>query len=318
MVVSTDELLGLQAVAALEGEPQGGPEEPAATAHRVMTTALEARLREAGLPWGPTPELVAEQQRTRRHDWLTSKARPPRPGDRLDRVADDRRTLSSVGGRFASVSENEQVRLALFVALGVAAAVVLVGGYAGKWRWTGFSSNNQLWDWLHLLLLPVAIGTVPLWLRYSQHMSRTRKNTLAALVVAFVGFVIAGYLFPIKWTGFAGNTLWDWLTLIILPVALVTIRAWPASPRDLRRGHLLVLSTLGVAWVVTLVGGYAEPWKWTGYPANTLWDWLQLLLAPLVVSTVVVPAAVRWVSGDAARRAHQPEAERAQPTTIQR
>lgn len=308
MLVSTDELLGLQALTALERKRQGDREDLAETARTVMRRGLEARLGAAGLPWGPTPELVAEHQRTRGRDG---------PEVVSNHVADERRTLPAVGGRLRAVSESDRLRLALFGALGVATVVVLVGGYVEKWGWTGFASNDQLWDWLHLLLLPVAFGTVPLWLRYSQHMSRTRKGTLAGLVVAFVGFVIAGYVVPIKWTGFRGNTLWDWLTLVILPVALVTIRAWPASPRDLRSRHLVALSVLGVIWAVTLVGGYTEPWKWTGYPGNTLWDWLQLLLAPLVITTVIVPAAVRWVSGDPARRAHQVEQEHAQASTAQ-
>ena len=36
---------------------------------------------------------------------------------------------------------------------------------------------------------------------------------------------------------------------------------------------------------------------------NQLWDWLNLLLAPLVVPTILLPALLKWVSGNAARRA---------------
>jgi hypothetical protein len=75
-----------------------------------------------------------------------------------------------------------------------------------------------------------------------------------------------------------------------------------------------VVGVLLVAWVVTLIGGYTASWHWTGYQGNTLWDWLQLLLAPLVIATVVVPATVRWVSGDAQRKAEELEAQRERAT----
>jgi hypothetical protein len=101
------------------------------------------------------------------------------------------------------------------------------------------------------------------------------------------------------------------MTLIILPVTVITIRAWPGSPREIRRIHVVVVATLGTAWLVTLIGGYDATWRWTGYPGNTLWDWLQLLLAPLVFATILVPAATRWLSGDAARLAAAAELDKA-------
>ena len=73
--------------------------------------------------------------------------------------------------------------MGIAVAAVVSLVVLLIGGYGAGWAWTGFQTN-QLWDWLHLLLLPVAFGLLPVWLRYSEHMSRTRKLTLAASVAA--------------------------------------------------------------------------------------------------------------------------------------
>jgi hypothetical protein len=32
------------------------------------------------------------------------------------------------------------------------------------------------------------------------------------------------------------------------------------------------------------------PWSWTGFSGNTLWDWLHLLLLPLLIPAVVAPA----------------------------
>jgi hypothetical protein len=81
------------------------------------------------------------------------------------------------------------------------------------------------------------------------------------------------------------------------------VRVWPSTARELGRWHVVFLGLLGTALAVTLIGGYAGNWGWTGYPGNTLWDWLQLVLGPVVIATLVIPAAVRWMSGDAERRA---------------
>jgi hypothetical protein len=37
-------------------------------------------------------------------------------------------------------------------------------------------------------------------------------------------------------------------------------------------------------------------WKWTGFRGNTLWDWLHLLLLPLLLPMIVVPALTRRAS----------------------
>ena len=58
-----------------------------------------------------------------------------------------------------------------------------------------------------------------------------------------------------------------------------------------------------VGWIVTVIGGYVLRWSWTGYAGNTLWDWLTLLLLPLVFPTILLPALLRWISGNAAARA---------------
>ena len=206
-----------------------------------------------------------------------------------------------------SIFEDERVRTPVLVCTAAVLLILLVGGYGAKWEWTGFAGNRQLWDWMHLLLLPVALGTFPLWLQYSEHMSRTRKLTFVLAIVAFMIFVLAGYLAPLGWTGFQGNTLWDWITLILLPVALVTVRVWPTSGRQVTRSHRLAFGVLGAAWLATIIGGYGANWTWTGYQGNSLWDWLQLLLAPVAVSTVVIPFAIRWASGDVARVAQERE-----------
>ena len=47
----------------------------------------------------------------------------------------------------------------------------------------------------------------------------------------------------------------------------------------------------GAALAVVAVGGFGFDWSWTGFPGNTLWDWLELCLVPFVV-----PAVVTWLS----------------------
>ena len=49
----------------------------------------------------------------------------------------------------------------------VALAVVVWGGYGHHWPWTGINGGTAtLWDWLHLLLLPLAAAILPIWFRH--------------------------------------------------------------------------------------------------------------------------------------------------------
>ncbi len=51
------------------------------------------------------------------------------------------------------------------------------------------------------------------------------------------------------------------------------------------RGQLLWVSGIAaLAFVITVVCGYLFGWKWTGLPERTLWDWLSLLIVPLVLA----------------------------------
>ena len=206
---------------------------------------------------------------------------------------------------------------ALCAALGVALIVWLVGGYALHWSWTGLTTNNQLWDWMQLLLLPVALATFPLWLRFSRYMSPARRRALGSVVLVFAVFVLIGYVNPLTWTGFRGQTLWSWLTLIILPVSIVTVRVWPQSGRDLHRRHVAAATVLCAALVATIIGGYWGGWSWTGYQGNTLWDWLVLVLAPVAVTTILVPALVRLLTGAASERAERDREQAARERALQ-
>lgn len=282
ITLEPDELLGLHALVEM-GRVAGGEAAAvadAATAKSVFDDGLAAKLTVLGLPWAPSPEEVRA---------------------RAAKVAEARASSKVV----RTLARNERLRTYGLAVLVTGALVALFGGYAGGWKWTGFPANNQLWDWLNLLLLPVVIGTIPIWLLHAERMSRARRRSYGIFVLAFAGFVVAGYLVPLNWTGFRGNTLWNWFLLIVLPVTIVVAGVWPRTGRALRTHHKVVIALLAVGWVATLLGGYVWSWSWTGYQGNTLWDWLQLLLLPLVFPTILLPAALKWVSGNAAQLADQ-------------
>ena len=142
-----------------------------------MRRALADKLEDAGLPWAPSAEAVKQR--------AAGAAEPATAVRRL--------------------MGNSKMRKDAAYALAAAVLVALWGGYAQGWKWTGFRANGQLWDWLNLLLLPVIIGTIPLWIQHRDYISRSRRVTYAVVIVAWTGFVIAGYLVPLKWTGFAAR-----------------------------------------------------------------------------------------------------------------
>lgn len=119
------------------------------------------------------------------------------------------------------------------VSLGAAAfLVVIVAGYGLGWSWTGFRANDTLWDWLNLVLLPVALALTPLWF-VSRHRHRRDWSLAGAVVVAgFVVVLVGGYALGWRWTGFQGNTLWDWLKLFLVPFAVPVLIAGVSSKRD--------------------------------------------------------------------------------------
>ena len=177
------------------------------------------------------------------------------------------------------------------VALGVAVvAAVLWGGYGHRWPWTGINGRTAtLWDWLHLLLLPVAFGMLPVLLSEHTRMRREHRWAGAVLLVVFAVFVIAGYGIPWAWTGFSGNRLWDWLELLALPLAVTLVPLMDGIRRSWTPVHSLVAGVGVAGFVAIVIGGYTGDWTWTGFRGNTLWDWLHLLLLPLLLPTVIVP-----------------------------
>src|SRR3954452_22807945 len=185
------------------------------------------------------------------------------------------------------------------VAALVASAVFLWGGYVEGWAWTGLSSPVTLWDWLEGLALPVTVGLLPLMLRHRDHLGRRHRVAALASFLAFAALVLAGYAVPLAWTGFTGNTLWDWLSLALLPVVIATSTLWRPPPRWAARHVGLLLGGVTLA-VVVVAAGYLVPWAWTGFTGNTAWDWIQLLLLPVLLPIFVMPrllrAAEEWMA----------------------
>ena len=204
-----------------------------------------------------------------------------------------------------------QRRWQLAITAGVAVFVVtLVGGYSGDWTWTGYSDNDTLWEWLKLLLLPVILATAPIWLTRGSEVRKDRRFIVAALAFAFLVLIIVGYAANLRWTGFPGNKLWDWFVVIMLPLSIGAVRAWRKLGRDLGPRQIFAIAASVAVFAVFVVGGYALHWDWTGFQGNTLWDWIQLLLAPILFGIVVVPAAAAWMSAELERHEERVEERR--------
>lgn len=170
-------------------------------------------------------------------------------------------------------------------------AVVLWGGYGHHWPWTGINGRTAtLWDWLHLLLLPIAFGLLPLLLSREWRLRPEHRIIGGAAIAALVVLVVAGYVIPWGWTGFEGNKLWDWLELLALPLAVALTPILPGLRLDWDKRHSVVALACLAVFAAIVVGGYVGNWAWTGFHGNTLWDWLHLLLLPLLLPTVIVPA----------------------------
>ncbi len=172
-------------------------------------------------------------------------------------------------------------------------AVVLWGGYSHHWPWTGINGQTAtLWDWLHLLLLPLAVAVLPIWLARDAKLDPVIKRVAIVCALVFAGIVLAGYLVPWAWTGFTGNSLWDWLNLVALPVA-VALTPLAIEIREAWTGrHTSVAVIAAAVFGLLVLAGYLVPWSWTGFTGNTLWDWLHLLLLPLLIPIVLVPTLV--------------------------
>ena len=112
----------------------------------------------------------------------------------------------------------------------------------------------------------------------------------------------------LTWTGFPGNTFWDWLELLALPLVVAFLPLWFETHRRLEGRWRAALSLVLTAFVIIVVGGYRLDWTWTGFAGNTVRDWLQLLVVPFVLpATLAWFAARRGASADEAAPAGAPQ-----------
>src|SRR6185437_5946367 len=77
--------------------------------------------------------------------------------------------------------------------------------------------------------------------------------------------------------------------LVLLPlVVAITSSWWGRSWRPARR-HVVAAATGLAAFGVLVIAGYLVPIQWTGFTCNTMWDWVKLLIMPVVVPLVLAP-----------------------------
>ncbi len=122
----------------------------------------------------------------------------------------------------------------------------------------------------------------------------TWKRVLVASVVILVILEIGTYAFNWTWTGFKNNdTVWDYLQLLLLPITLAIVPIWFMAEEAQQRVWLSQLKwvlLISVALLVVLfVGTYQFNWIWTGFRDHgRVWDWLSLLLVPLIVAVLPI------------------------------
>jgi hypothetical protein len=196
--------------------------------------------------------------------------------------------MSGVAAKGPGGEGHDNFVLALIVAVVLFIGCLAVIGV--NWPWTGFKGNETLWDWLSLLVTPLAIATLPVRIAVPDHMLvRYWRRAGAVLVVVTAILIVGGYGLGWTWTGFAGQELWDWLHLLLLPAVLVFLPDWYSKGAPISRVGGIVAVVLLAAFVLVIIGGYGEHWAWTGFEGNTFHDWLDLLIAPFLL-----PAACRW------------------------
>lgn len=196
-----------------------------------------------------------------------------------------------VGGGGGSQTQHVSRPMPRFTlpALVVGFVLIVAAGYAFKWRWTGFNKDDQLWDLMHVVLLPVVLATLPVWYHTRERWMIGWRWVLGGVVVAFIVLVIGGYTLGWTWTGFPGNTFWDWLELLALPVVVALLPLWFETHTTMAREWRLVAAAVLVGFVVVVIGGYRLHWAWTGFEGNTFRDWLSLLIVPFLL-----PASLAW------------------------
>src|SRR4051812_36622099 len=118
-----------------------------------------------------------------------------------------------------------------------------------------------------------------------ERVARTGRLFVATTsVLAAAVLVLATYGRTWSWSGFQGNeNVWEWLQLLAQPIAIITLLVQLVSPLEAKR-WLLVFGVFMTALAVLMVGGYAAHWQWTGFGEYRMWDWLHLLVLPVMLA----------------------------------
>lgn len=132
----------------------------------------------------------------------------------------------------------KRVLLAAIVIL----ALLEIGTYAFNWTWTGFKNNDTLWDYLQLLLLPIALAAVPIWFMAEESQQRIwlaqLRWALVVVLVIFAVLFVGSYAFNWQWTGFQDHgRVWDWLSLLLVPVIVAVLPIWYSIRMSQRRSQ---------------------------------------------------------------------------------
>ena len=173
-------------------------------------------------------------------------------------------------------------RLFLVVSLVVLLATTLLATYGRTWSWTGFKGNENVWQWLSLLLQPVALGIVLIQLLAPPDPRRFAAGLFLVFGVLAV-LMVGGYALGWTWTGFGEYRLWDWLQLLVLPLVVILMPLWMRAGARVSTPVAWTLAAIVGSLVVSFVGGYVFRWDWTGCVGKTFRDWLNLLITPFAV-----------------------------------
>jgi hypothetical protein len=190
-------------------------------------------------------------------------------------------------------------RLMLAGVLSAAGLIAVLAVFGVNWSWTGFRGHDTLWSWMSLLAFPLAIAWLPIRIAMAgRPLARSWRVTWLALTATLALLIVDGYGFGWAWTGFPGETLWDWLHLLLFPAVLVFLPDWFQKGAPVGRAGTIAAAILLPAFVLVVLGGYYGRWSWTGFTGNTFRDWLSLMIAPFLL-----PAACRWFHIHWAQRA---------------
>jgi hypothetical protein len=178
-------------------------------------------------------------------------------------------------GSALSHSRTALVRHSVVAAPLVAALVIIVvGGYGRHWAWTGYRTGDKgtpltLWDWLSASLFPLTLALMPAWLGSRAGHRRVWAGAALVLTGVLLVLLVGGYVRGWRWTGFTGNTLWDWVKLFLVPFLLPSAFHLLAADPDRNRpdstaaverppGRATVRSPAGPAdRIATLTGAVA-------------------------------------------------------------